>query len=266
MEEMKELRKNDPKTWHFAKLGHKYGISALAASKIITSRFSPTPHQRVTRWLEREEFKQIQGKVLRSIAKEERAKIIEDDLKSRYGRLYTPPEKKIRDPFINKLVYPENNVFKEVENEDEEDDENISISLEENHLTDIRHGGLISLYRRITAEAKAVVASKLEIDLSYQKAFARDVNRIQREEQLKLEEKKFLDKEEEKPKREFFNIFDGEEFKKPSRIRKLPQSFKSLKDTPWRQKHITSRKSTRIKHWPKDILPNRKDSRTFEKE
>lgn len=252
MEEMRELRKNNPRVWHFAKLGHRYGISALSASKIIDSKFVPTPHQRVTRWLEREEFKRIQTKVLRTIAKEQRTKLIEEDLKTRYGRLYSPPPKVRKDPIIQKLLRP--SMEQEETDEDESDEENEE--KQDTHENELRRGGLLSLYRRISVEAKAVVSSQLEVNLAYQKAFAKDVNRIQREEQLKKEETQFLEEKEKKPQREFFKIFEDEEFTKATA--KVPKSFQGIKDKPWRMKQITSRKSTRIKQWPKDLLPNQR--------
>ena len=75
---MKELRKLNPKKWSYPQLGYKFGVSALSASKIVTSNFAPTPEQRVMRWLEREEFKSIQTTFLKSVAKEERAKLTEE--------------------------------------------------------------------------------------------------------------------------------------------------------------------------------------------
>lgn len=243
MEEMKALRQEDHRVWTPPKLGHKYGISALAASKILNSKFVPTPEQRVTRWLEREEFKRIQERFLRSVAKTERSKLIEADLKTRYGTLYSPPPK-IIDPLVERIM----DTAKDLEYEseyDSDDDENEPAT--GHHEKDLSHtGGMISVYRRISAEAKAVVAAKLENDVQYQKAFARDVNRIQRNEYLEKERKQLF---EEKPKeqRAFFNIFDEDEEKTAQR---KPKQYHELKDQPWRQKHITSRKSTRIKQWP----------------
>lgn len=245
---MKLLRAQDPKKWNYPKLGHKYGVSALSASKIVASQFSPTPEQRVTRWLEREEFKHIQERFLRSVAKTERSKLIEADLKTRYGTLYTPPPKQ-HDPLVQELTN------RNVEDSDDQDYDSDEEPVDGSHAKDLSPiGGFTSVYRRITSEAKAVVAAKLENDPRYRKAFAKDVDRIERQQYLEKQKKEMLEEKEEAPQRSFFNIFDSDEDEKRKSSLRKPMHYKELADKPWRQAHMKSRKSTRIKQWPEDLL------------
>lgn len=251
---MKELRKLNPKKWSYPQLGYKFGVSALSASKIVTSNFAPTPEQRVMRWLEREEFKSIQTTFLKSVAKEERAKLIEADLKSRYGNLYTPPPKH-RDPFISKLTQMDEKL------QDDEDSDEIydSDESEGEHKTELKsEGGMTSVYRRITAEAKAVVQAKLETNRNYYIKYHQDVNRIKQKQFIEKQKEQQLQKNIDSniKKRTFFNMFEEtDDENSVSRTKSKPEqknNYSKLKSTPWRQKHEISRKSSNIIQWPKE--------------
>src|SRR3990167_5067263 len=108
MERIKELRSNNPKEWTYRKLARKFEISVMAATKIAGSTFTPTPEQRVTRQLQRNEFKTIQKKFLIAVANRERERIIEGDLQSRYGVLYSPPPPKPMSDLLNKYLFSPN--------------------------------------------------------------------------------------------------------------------------------------------------------------
>jgi len=256
MEEMKEKHKSDPRQWSFPRLAHQFGISAVAVSKIVHSSFAPTPEQRVKRWLQREEFKSIQTQFLRSIAKQERSKLIEADLQSRYGTLYSPPPTH-KDPLIEKYTEKEaGNVSDSEEimqdSDDEEADDRIDRLKDTHELELSSAGGMTSVYRRITAEAKATVEAKLENDVRFQRQFAQDVYRVSKKEQERKEKDQLFQKEAVPAPRTFFTMF-REDMSSSEHKEATSQSgtaSKFLRDKPWRQKHVTSKKSTRIKQWP----------------
>ena len=262
MEEMKEKHKSDPRQWPFPRLAHQFGISAIAVSKIVHSSFAPTPEQRVKRWLQREEFKSIQTQFLRSIAKQERSKLIEADLQSRYGTLYSPPPTRV-DPIIERYTEQESKIENDSEDEvmrdsDDEDGDDRVDRLKDTHELELSSaGGMTSVYRRITAEAKATVEAKLESDVRFQRQFAQDVHLISKKEKEQKERDQLFQKDKGPAPRTFFTMF-REDISASEEKSATSQDYKSkfLRDKPWRQKHVTSKKSTRIKHWPGTKEPN----------